>query len=105
MAIYRAKGNDNADATPREILIDAPDAKSARIAAQRANIWSPRVSLIQVGEQFDPNEVIVFDPSPPRDGRVDLMKERPILTIALGVCLGMSMYSLILLVLGALFSN
>lgn len=105
MAIYRAKGTDTNDAKPREILVDAPDLKSARKAAQRANIWSPRLTEIMPGETYDASEVVVFDPDPPREPMSDMLRERPVWTIALGVFCGMTMYSLLMLVLGALFSN
>ena len=97
MPLYRVKGNDNIDGRPREMIIDAPDPESAKQAARAAQIWSPRIEPVGPSEYIPPSEIVRSDAPPPPGSsgpRTDHLRERPILTIALGVFLGMTMFFL-----------
>jgi hypothetical protein len=73
-------------------VVEAPDAKAARESARRARIWSPQVAEIGPDEPIVESEVIVYDPHAVRESRSDMLRERPVITIALGVFLGMVMF-------------
>lgn len=86
------------------MVVDAPDTESARIMSERANMLSPRISLVQPTEQVDRATIMVFDPAiPPKPGR-DMLRERPVITIALGVFLGLLMFAALVLLFVALGS-
>jgi hypothetical protein len=84
-------------------VVEADDAAGARQAARAAGVWSPTISAVGADERVEPGEIVRNQPE--RTGSSSMLFERPILTIAAGVFLGMLAFSLVWMAVGAVIGG
>jgi hypothetical protein len=102
MSIFRVHGLDE-QGEPRSIFVEAASEAVARNTAVREGlINTTRVELVE----GDPDgDVVTARPSRAfRDRVEDKLRDKPVLTIAQGVFLGLLMWTVFVIVLGFFFS-